>query len=137
LRTINAALMVWSERMTKCGGVHKVIILWIDAYFAYRLSILQADEFPCLACILGFVNTFPGHRVSTYASFSRPRVNHVRIRLSHSERADDANLEIFVRHIAPGITAVLRLPDAASGRAEIKCIGLIFMPHDRDRPPGA
>src|SRR3954466_2182874 len=92
----------------------------MDLDLADVLRGLQAHVLPGSPCVGALVDAVPARDVAANARLAHSGVDHVRVGRRDLQRPDRRGLEEAVRHIAPALPAVARLPDPATGRAEVE-----------------
>ena len=118
--------------MSQSRHERNVRILGIYCESPDGVRIAQAHELPSLAGIERLPHTISANDVAPDARFPGPDINHIRIRLGNSNRANRRR-RIFrlVENRFPVESAVGRLPHPASYRAKI--VDLILPHHARHR----
>ena len=102
------------------GDVHRVLVARVHDHARDRPRCLEAKVRPALAAIGGLVDTVPlGRRHATHRRLAHSHVNHARVARRHRDRADRSRVEPAVRDVPPVEAGVVRLPDAAPGRAKV------------------
>ena len=137
-RAENPALLVVGERVPERRDERYIRILRIHNQPPDGVRVAQARERPGLAGIDRLVNAVPANDVAADARFARPHVDHIRIGLGNSHRADRRG-RIFrlVEKRFPVETAVGGLPHSSSHRAKIVDIILPHHARNRDDAPAA
>src|SRR5207302_2653581 len=92
--------------------------------------VIQAQMRPGLPRVGRAIHAVTVRDVAADAALAHPDVDHVRVRLRDADAADGRAFEKAIGRVLPVLPAVLRLPDAPAGRAEVEGVAVVRITDD-------
>src|SRR6185437_4474503 len=129
----HAALGARRAELPEVGEEDDVGVGGVDSDVRNGIRALEPDVRPGLAGVGRLVDAVARLDVAANLGLAHADVNDVRIALRHGDRADRRAPDLPVGDVGPALTAVGRLPQAATRGAEIADLGLTADAADRDR----
>ena len=119
-RAEDAALRVRSEGVAHRGDEHAVGVARVDDDVADLLRVVEAEMLPAVAAVGRAIHARAVGQIFAQLRFAGADLDHVRIGRRDGDRADRGDVGLAVGDVAPGLSAVRRLPHAAVHRAEVE-----------------
>ena len=116
----DAAFRIGTKRVSDRRDENTIVIARIDDDVADLLRVVEAEVLPAATAVGGAIDAGAVREVLAQLRFAGADVDDVRIRRRHGNRAHGGDVGLAVGHVAPGLPAVRRLPDAAVHRAEVE-----------------
>src|SRR5207248_1417623 len=129
-RSEHAALGVAPVRVPECRDILGIGVARVHADPADVPRVIQAQMRPGLSRVGRAIHAVTVRDVAANAALAHPDVDHVRVRLRDADAADGRAFEKAVGRVLPVLPAVLRLPDAPAGRAEVEGVAVVRITDD-------